>query len=158
MNFVRSAGLGKIAGAAGTVALDAATYADMALRGRPSSSAPSELVKKLAAAAGIAALTGDDATASNRRGGVGALLGYTNGVAIGGFYGTLRACGVRIPPLLAGFALGALAMAASDVPMVRTGATDPSTWGAAGWLSDIIPHAIYGLTTAYVFELIAVDG
>ncbi len=35
------------AGAAGTVALDIATYADMVIRGRPSSSVPSDLAGKL---------------------------------------------------------------------------------------------------------------
>lgn len=56
---------------------------------------------------------------------------------------------------LAGLALGAAAMASSDVPATITGATNPKTWGAAGWVADIIPHAIYGLVTAMAFEAYA---
>jgi hypothetical protein len=39
---------GTVAGAVGTVALNVATHADMAIRGRPSSSAPAQLVNTLA--------------------------------------------------------------------------------------------------------------
>lgn len=39
---------GLIAGAAGTSALNAATYMDMAIRGRPASNTPEESVQRLA--------------------------------------------------------------------------------------------------------------
>lgn len=29
------------------------------------------------------------------------------------------------------------------------------TWGAAGWLSDVVPHVVYGLVTALAFDAIA---
>lgn len=152
MSLLRSVLVGAVSGAAGTVALDVTTYGDIALRGRPSSSAPADLVKSIAASAGIEALAADDEKASNRRSGVGALLGYVNGVGLGTVYGALRPALRGVPPVLAGLALGAAAMAASDVPLTRAGVTDPKTWGAAGWLADIIPHAVYGLTLAYTFE------
>ena len=143
---------GTVAGAAGTIALDIATYADMALRGRPSSEAPSKLVEKLASTLGIPALLGDDDAAKNRRSGAGALLGYANGVGIGTAYGAIRPLLRGVPPLVTGLALGAAAMAASDIPMIKSGVTDPQEWGTAGWLADIIPHAIYGLVLAYALD------
>ena len=48
MTFTR----GAIAGAVGTLALDASTYADMALRGRPPSEVPAKTVDALAARRG----------------------------------------------------------------------------------------------------------
>ena len=41
--------LGAIAGAAGTMALDVAGYADMAIRGRTPSDLPAEVIRRLAA-------------------------------------------------------------------------------------------------------------
>jgi hypothetical protein len=38
-------------------------------------------------------------------------------------------------------------MAASDVPVARLGISDPRTWSAADWLSDVLPHLAYGLVT-----------
>ena len=35
------------------------------------------------------------------------------------------------------------------------GVTDPRTWGAAGWVSDLLPHLAYGLATATVYEALA---
>jgi hypothetical protein len=39
-------------------------------------------------------------------------------------------------------------MAASMLPMTALGLTDPRRWGVEGWLSDVVPHAAYGLATA----------
>jgi hypothetical protein len=152
MSLLRSVPIGAVAGAVGTVVLDVTTYADTAVRGRPSSNAPAELVKRIAASAGIETLAADDETASNRRSGTGALLGYANGVGLGVVYGTLRPALRGVPVVLAGLAAGAAAMAASDIPLTKTGVTDPKTWGTAGWLADIIPHALYGLALAYTFD------
>ena len=43
--------------------------------------------------------------------------------------------------------VGATAMAAADVSMTSLGVTDPKQWGAAGWLSDALPHLAYGAVT-----------
>jgi hypothetical protein len=155
---IRSILVGTVAGAVGTAALDLATYTDMVARARPASETPSDFVKKLAEENGIAPLTGDDDAAKNRRSGAGALLGYANGLGIGALYGLLRPalCGVPLP--LAALAAGAAAMALSDVPLVRTGVTDPKTWGASGWLADAIPHALYGLAVAVTFDALAGPG
>ncbi len=144
---------GAIAGAAGTVALDVATYADMALRGRSSSGTPAQLVGVLADKLGIASLGTEakDDTASNRRSGLGALLGYATGVTVGVAYGAVR--GRRGDgSTLASVAVGLAAMAMSDVPIAVSGVSDPRTWGVSDWASDAIPHLVYGLVTVAAYD------
>ena len=137
---------GAIAGAAGTVALDAATYADMALRGRPASETPAALVSVLADLLGITPVGSEakDEAASNRRSGLGALLGYATGVGVGMLYGAFQGESGRATAL-AGIGIGLAAMAASDVPIIALGVSDPRSWGVTGWAADAIPHLIYGL-------------
>jgi hypothetical protein len=150
---------GVIAGAAGTVALNVATYADMALRARPASSTPSQLVAKAAqrvrlplSPKGVGA---DDETAQNRESGLGSLLGYVNGLGVGILYGLLRDQLENVSIPLASVGVGVSAMAASDVPLVSFQLTDPKTWGLSGWLSDAIPHLVYGLVTVVVYEALS---
>ncbi|MEA2664319.1 MAG: hypothetical protein QOI11_1263 [Candidatus Eremiobacteraeota bacterium] len=155
---MRSVLLGTVAGAVGTAALDLATYTDMIVRARPASETPSEFVKKLAQDAGIAYLSGDDDDAKNRRSGTGALLGYANGLGVGALYGALRPLLRGVPLPLAALAAGGAAMALSDVPLVRSGVTDPQSWGTSGWLADALPHALYGLAVALTFDALAAQG
>lgn len=151
--------LGAVAGAAGTMALDMATYADMAARGRASSTTPSEVIRRIADRAGIASLSKPDDEADertqHRRSGLGALSGYAIGLSIGAAYGAARPLLARAPAAAKALALGALAMAASDVPAAKLHATDPKTWGTGGWLADIVPHLAYGLVTVAVFDAIS---
>jgi len=137
---------GLIAGAAGTTALNVVTYLDMALRGRPASTAPGKAVDRLGEAAGRT-LPGGRAERANRREGIGAVLGLSAGLGLGVVAALGRAAGVRLPRPLGGVATGALAMAATDVPMAALGLTDPRTWTAADWLSDVVPHLAYGAVT-----------
>ncbi len=139
---------GAIAGAVGTMALDVTSYADMALRARSSSSLPAEVVKRMSARVGIP-IEND-----NRASALGALTGYTVGVGVGVLYGALRTWVPRAPLTLTAIALGAAAMAASDVPAARSGATDVRKWGFTGWASGLIPHVAYGFVTAAVFDAI----
>lgn len=158
MNFIRSVLAGTAAGAVGTAALNIASYADMASRGRPASEAPATMVKNVASSIGIDALAADDERANNRRNGVGALLGYANGLTVGAIYGAVRPVLRRRVPLLVGaFAAGAAAMALGDVPLTKSGATDPKTWGPSGWLADLIPHAMFGLALALSFDTLWAD-
>ena len=147
---------GAIAGAAGTIALDLTTYGDMLVRGRGASSVPARMAGVLADQFGITPLetrtTGD--VADNRREAAGALLGYTTGVGIGLVYGLLRGHPDRKASPLAGAAVGLSAMAASDIPIALTGVSDPATWSTTDWLSDFIPHLVYGLVTVAVYEVI----
>ena len=43
-------------------------------------------------------------------------------------------------------------MAASDVPLIASRVSDPRSWGVSGWLSDLIPHLLYGLVTVATYE------
>ena len=155
----RSMLAGLAAGAVGTVALDAATYLDMVLRARPSSDLPARAAGKLVERVGIDLAgrheEGAQEQAANRRSGLGALFGYGVGVGIGVAYGLLRPSARRVPAPVAGVGLGLAAMAGSDVPLVGLGLTDPRTWGAVGWASDVVPHMVYGVATALTFDALA---
>jgi len=156
--MLRGVLFGVVAGAMGTVALNVVTYADMAIRGRPSSSAPSKMVSILAEKAGLSLSSqgkgSQDQAAQNRESGLGALLGYVNGLGMGVAYGLLRSQLDDVPIPLASTAVGLAAMAASDIPLFALGVSDPRTWGVSGWAADIIPHIIYGFVTVTTYELL----
>lgn len=150
---------GLIAGAAGTVALNVATYVDMFIRGRPASTLPAKVAGKLADEIGLPLdFDDDDATTekrqSNREEALGALLGMANGLGIGVVYGVVRSVIPRPPAWMSGAALGALAMASSDYPATQLGLTNPRDWSGSDWAADVGPHMAYGVTTAVVFEAI----
>ena len=155
MNDLRA---GATAGAAGTMALDAVSYLDMVMRGRPSSEVPAKMAQIFAEKAGLAQPPGDgqkpSAQTKNRLTAGGALMGYGVGLGIGTIYGLLRPHVRNIPWPIMGIVVGCAAMAASDVPAVQLQLTKPNEWGTAGWLGDIIPHLAYGIITAGVFESI----
>ena len=141
--------LGLVAGAAGTTALNVVTYLDMTLRGRAASSMPAQAAGALAGKAGVP--LGDGDTEENRKEGLGALLGYVTGLGVGAAYGLLRAR-VDVSAPAAALGLGLAAMAGSDVPLTALGLTDPRTWPASSWVSDVVPHLVYGIVTAATFE------
>jgi hypothetical protein len=151
--MLRDVLLGTAAGAVGTVALNTTTYADMALRGRPSSSVPAEVAGKLAEKAGIE--LSSDETDQNRRSGLGALSGYVVGLGVGTAYGLVRSHLGDVSKMRAGIVLGLAAMAGSDVPATALGVTDPRQWGLGSWVSDIVPHLAYGLVTAIAYDAFA---
>lgn len=148
---------GAVAGAAGTIALDLTTYGDMLIRGRGASSVPAQVAGVLASLAGITPLatSAEGDVANNRREAAGALLGYTTGVGIGALYGLLLGETEGSASPLAGAAVGLSAMAASDVPIALTGVSNPATWSTTDWLSDIIPHLVYGMVTVEVYEALS---
>ena len=142
---------GLVAGAAGSAALNVATYLDMAVRGRGSSSTPAKAAGKVTEELGVD--LGEEDTAQNRKQGLGALLGYVNGFGIGTAYGLLRTR-VDVPTPLAALGLGAAVMVATDAALVGMGLTDPRTWSAKSWLMDIGPHLVYGVVAAAVFDYV----
>jgi hypothetical protein len=152
MSLLRHLCIGAIAGAAATSALNIATYADVAVRGRGESDVPSTMVKNMAEAAGAGALASDDETTAHRRSGIGALMGYANGLGVGVAYGALRPALRRVPVLVMAVAAGGAAMALSDVAIAASGASDPKTWSGAEWATDAIPHLVYGLALALSFD------
>lgn len=137
---------GAAAGAAGTSALDAATYLDMTIRGRGASDTPQRTVEKLAGQAGVE-VPGQGETRQNRLSGLGSLSGIATGVGVGAAFGLLRRLGLRPPTLVGGTLVGLAAMAATDSSMASMGISDPRTWSAADWLADLLPHLAYGLVT-----------
>jgi hypothetical protein len=151
MGIMRYAGRGALAGAAGTTALNAVTYLDMAVRGRPASSTPEDTVEKVAARVGID-VPGDEQARQNRLSGLGALLGAATGVGIGSMFALLRRAGPRLPGPLDAVLAGAAAMAASNGSMTALGVTDPRQWTATDWVSDVLPHLAYGAVTAAVLH------
>jgi hypothetical protein len=130
---------GLISGAVGTTALLAVTYADMALTARAASRAPEETLTTLLRR------SGQPVPSDNALTGLGALSGIATGVGLGVVASLLRSAGVRLPAAVGGPAIGALAMAATDVPMARLGVSDPRTWTAADWTRDVVPHLAYGI-------------
>src|SRR5579875_3612854 len=145
---------GIAAGAAGTTALNAATYADMAVRGRSASSMPETAVERLAGEVGYE-IPGDGDERQNRLTGLGALSGIAMGTAAGVAASALGPVVRRLPLPLAALFVGGLAMAGSDVPMARLGLTDPRTWSSSDWLSDAVPHVAYGLAAAATLKALA---
>jgi hypothetical protein len=134
---------GAAAGAAGSTALNAVTYLDMALRGRGSSSTPEDTVEKLAHKAHVS-IPGDEETRENRKQGLGPLMGLVAGIGVGVLGGLARASGYRSAKPV-GITLTTLGvLVAANGPMTVLGITDPRTWSATDWVSDLVPHLAYG--------------
>ena len=129
---------GAAAGAAGTTALNVVTYLDMALRGRPASSTPADTVEKLAETTHLT-VPGDGERRASRLEGLGALTGLVAGVGVGGLLGLARASGFRVGTLLT----TGTVLISTNGPMTVLGVTDPRTWSAVDWISDLVPHLAY---------------
>jgi hypothetical protein len=141
---------GIIAGAVGTVAINVVSTLDMAVRGRPASSLPGEVAQRVAARAGISLRQGEHA--EHRREALGELAGYATGTLIGVAYGVAYPVARHLPPAWRSAAVGLAAMAATDGVSAALRATDPRSWSAADWASDIVPHLAYGAGTVGSFE------
>lgn len=142
---------GAAAGAAGTTALNALTYVDMVLRGRPASSTPEQTVEKASDLSGVP-VPGDDAARDNRVSGLGALTGITTGVAVGSAVGVLHAGRRRPGGLVTAAVASGAALVAANAPMTALGITDPRSWSVSSWVSDVVPHLGYGVVTAFVLR------
>ncbi|MFP5371753.1 MAG: hypothetical protein ACLGI3_13540 [Actinomycetes bacterium] len=145
---------GAAAGAAGSTALNAVTYLDMAVRGRGTSSTPEDTVERLAETAHVA-IPGEGETRRNRLQGLGPLMGLVAGIGVGVLGGLVRAAGYRSAPPV-GVALTTLGvLVAANGPMTVLGVTDPRTWSTTDWISDLVPHLAYGVvvrTTMDAFD------
>lgn len=135
--------LGAVAGAVGVTALNAVTYLDVSVRGRASSDAPAKLAERLVDRLSIP-LAGDTTRRQHQLAGIGALLGIATGVAVGAASGVGRSQLNRIPFVLASIATGATAMLCSDAPLAAAGVSDPRTWSIPDWISDVVPHLVFG--------------
>lgn len=142
----RTVTYGIAAGAAGTAVLNAATYADMALRARPPSKVPKRVVKEFARWAHVAPLQRE------RTEGLSMLLGYADGFGTGALFGALRPRMRSVPWFAAGLGLAIFTLLLSEGTATAMRKTDPRTWGAGGWLMDIIPRCLYGCVTCLVYD------
>jgi hypothetical protein len=142
----RSLAHGAIAGTVGTTALNAATYADMAVRGRPASSTPERTVERGADLLGLS-IPGDEQQRKARETGLGQLLGTAAGVGVGLLLGALRAGGRPRGAVATLGVAGILAMVAGNGPMTVLSITDPRTWSVTDWVADIVPHVAYAVAT-----------
>ena len=150
-DLLRGALLGAAAGAAGTTALNATTYLDMALRGRPTSSTPEDTVEKLSEVTHVP-VPGEGDTRENRLAGLGPLTGLLAGLATGALLGVARAAGWRTGPGAGAVVATLGALVGTNGPMTVLGVTDPRTWPASSWAADIVPHLAYGAVTAAVLD------
>ena len=146
--FLNQVVAGSVAGAAGVTALNTVTYTDILVRGRGASDVPARMAEKMLGLVGVE-MPGDEKTRENRLEAVGALLGIATGAGVGALFAASGAAD-KMNPALASALTGATAMAAADIPMALLGVSDPKTWSTPDWLSDAIPHAIYGAATTAV--------
>ena len=145
---------GAAAGAAGTTALNTVTYLDMAVRGRGSSSSPEQTVEALADK-GHVTIPGDEEHRQNRVAGLGPLTGLVTGIGVGVLAGLARAAGFRSSPLV-GTALTTVGvLVGSNGPMTALGITDPRTWSATDWASDVVPHLAYAVVVRTTLDALA---
>ncbi|HEY0696511.1 MAG TPA: hypothetical protein VGD43_01735 [Micromonospora sp.] len=143
---------GLLAGVVGSTALNAATYLDMAVRGRPASTTPQRSAGRIVDGFGVD--LGAEPVADNRRTGIGSLLGYA--VATTAAAAVTTALGARSLPVPVTTALlGGAAMLASAAPMTALGVTDPRHWSRTDWLSDIVPHLVFGAAAALTWRRLA---
>lgn len=150
--LLRGVAVGAAAGAAGTTALNTVTYLDMVLRARPASSTPEASVEALAKRTGVT-IPGDEEQRRNRVAGLGPLLGIASGIGVGVLLGLARSAGGKPGPAVAAALAGVGALLAGNGPMTALGVTDPRTWSATDWASDLVPHAVYGVVAAAVLRL-----
>jgi hypothetical protein len=149
--MIRRLARGLAAGATGTIALELTTYLDMLVRGRPPSDQPDRLGSALSDHVGFAA--GEDEAATSRRSGLGSAFGYIDGLALPVLYAAMAPRRDR-PVLAAALLLSVGAMIGSNGPAVAFGLTDPRTWSLDDWLTDAVPHLVYGFVTATTYELL----
>jgi len=144
---------GLVAGATGTLALNAAGYLDMVLRGRPASPAPGDTVEGLLHKVG-GAVPGTGEARAHRRGALGELSGTVNGLAVGVAASLARRAGVRFSGPVGATLTGAAAMALTDSVMAFSGASDPRTWRTQDWVTDASTHLAYGIGVRAALDLL----
>jgi hypothetical protein len=143
---------GLLAGAAGSTALNAVSYLDMAVRARPASRTPEETIRRLADLTHLPGLgAADTGEGANRRSALGPLLGYLTGMATAVAF-AVASSRRRMPVPMAAVLLGAGAMLTADAPMTALGVTDPRRWDRADWIADVVPHLAYGAVAALTWR------
>ncbi len=151
MSLCRGVVIGAAAGAAGTTALNAVTYLDMAVRARPASSTPQDTVEKLADNVHVP-IPGRGEAHDHRIAGLGPLTGLAAGIGVGALLGFARSAGWKPGLVVTGLAATVGALIGSNGPMTVLGVTDPRTWAVKDWVSDVVPHLAFGAVTAGILR------
>ena len=81
----------------------------------------------------------------NRVEGLGPLTGLVAGVGMGVLVGLVRATGFRSSTPVGTLLTTAGVLVVANGPMTVLGVTDPRTWSAVDWASDVVPHLAYGV-------------
>jgi hypothetical protein len=144
---------GLVAGAAGTTAINAATYLDMTIRGRAPSQTPEQTIDAIVARVPVE-VPGSGDQRRHRVSGLAGMSGIATGISVGLLFGVLRQLGFRPPALIGGVLVGAAAMAATGTSMKALRVSDPASWSATDWLADALPHAVYGTVTYLTLRLL----
>ncbi|MFJ1706904.1 hypothetical protein [Kitasatospora sp. NPDC088346] len=142
---------GAAAGAAGTTALNIVGYADMALRARAASSTPEVTLRALADRLHVR-IPGEGQAQENRVAGLAPLTGYAAGLGIGATVALARAAGWRPGTAVQCAVTTAGVLIGTNGPMTVLGVTDPRTWSASDWISDIVPHLAYAVVTVGLLD------
>ena len=111
---------------------------------RGTSSTPEQTVEALADKVHVQ-IPGDEEKRQNRVQGLGPLTGLVAGIGVGALAGLARAMGLRTSPVTGTALTTAVVLVASNGPMTVLGVTDPRTWSATDWVSDVVPHLAYGV-------------
>lgn len=142
---------GAAAGAAGTTALNIVSYADMAFRGRAASNTPEVTLRRLAEKLHVR-IPGEGPTLENRVAGLAPMTGFAAGLGMGVALAVARAAGWR-PSMAVQYTAASIgALIGTNGPMTVLGVTDPRTWAASDWVSDIVPHLAYAWVTVGVLD------
>ncbi len=149
--WVHRLAAGAAAGAAGTTALNAVTYLDMAVRARPASTTPQDTVAELSRRTGLD-VPGDEDSRSARIDALGPLTGLSAGVGTGLVLGAARASGWRGGGVGTFLVASALVLVAGNGPMTLLGITDPRTWDADAWATDLAPHLAFAAVATGVLR------
>ena len=104
---------------------------------------------------GHVTIPGDEEHRQNRVAGLGPLTGLVTGIGVGVLAGLARAAGFRSSPLV-GTALTTVGvLVGSNGPMTALGITDPRTWSATDWASDVVPHLAYAVVVRATLDALA---
>jgi hypothetical protein len=123
----------------------------MTVRGRGGSSTPEQTVEAIEEQLPVS-VPGQDEKRENRVTGLASLSGIITGVGIGAVFGVLHRIGLRPPAPVGAVMVGLTAMTSTDVSMARLKVSDPRTWSASDWFSDLLPHLVYGAVTYATLE------
>jgi len=151
---LRALAIGAAAGAAGTTALNAVTYLDMAVRGRPASDTPSRRCSACRRSPTWPSPGEGDARANRgSRAGPARRARYRRGVGRAALARAYR--GLAPWPGRGSRSGSRPGPARVERPTTALGVTDPRTWPTSSWVSDILPHLAYGAVAACVLRGLA---